>query len=390
MEGTGRPMTETNNEATPRVLVVDDSRVMRVSAEKILAEEFEVVLAENGEEAWAALNRDPEILAVFTDVAMPGLDGYELLAQIRNAKTPVLQEMPVIIVTGNEEEDAREAALERGASDFITKPFERSQLIARARSHAGADQMRRHARALEEGNTIDQVTGLGNRRYFEQRLREARAYALRHDETMALIRFDLIDFDQLLASRGKRVGIQVAAEVGGVVAENLREEDVPARISGGRFAVICPSCSPEGAEKLARRLLNAISGETFAGEHEVSVSAAAGVHIPANDPSVALDELFRQTQAAVARAVETGGGEVIFATESLRPESAEAAPEAAPEAAGPPPDLARALELAQEDAGVEELQAHADALLPQIEQLLLALPAKKIRELFRRIKDKLV
>ena len=390
MEGTGRPMTETNNEATPKVLVVDDSRVMRVSAEKILAEEFEVVLAENGEEAWAALNRDPEILAVFTDVAMPGLDGYELLAQIRNAKTPVLQEMPVIIVTGNEEEDAREAALERGASDFITKPFERSQLIARARSHAGADQMRRHARALEEGNTIDQVTGLGNRRYFEQRLREARAYALRHDETMALIRFDLIDFDQLLASRGKRVGIQVAAEVGGVVAENLREEDVPARISGGRFAVICPSCSPEGAEKLARRLLNAISGETFAGEHEVSVSAAAGVHIPANDPSVALDELFRQTQAAVARAVETGGGEVIFATESLRPESAEAAPEAAPEAAGPPPDLARALELAQEDAGVEELQAHADALLPQIEQLLLALPAKKIRELFRRIKDKLV
>lgn len=390
MEGTGRPMTETNNEATPKVLVVDDSRVMRVSAEKILAEEFEVVLAENGEEAWAALNRDPEILAVFTDVAMPGLDGYELLAQIRNAKTPVLQEMPVIIVTGDEEEDAREAALERGASDFITKPFERSQLIARARSHAGADQMRRHARALEEGNTIDQVTGLGNRRYFEQRLREARAYALRHDETMALIRFDLIDFDQLLASRGKRVGIQVAAEVGGVVAENLREEDVPARISGGRFAVICPSCSPEGAEKLARRLLNAISGETFAGEHEVSVSAAAGVHIPANDPSVALDELFRQTQAAVARAVETGGGEVIFATESLRPESAEAAPEAAPEAAGPPPDLARALELAQEDAGVEELQAHADALLPQIEQLLLALPAKKIRELFRRIKDKLV
>lgn len=121
----------------PRILAVDDSRVMRLALKKILGKEYDVVLAEHGEDAWTLLTNDNTIQVLFTDLSMPYLDGYGLLKRMRSADDPHLQEMPVIIITGKEDDDkAKEQALERGASDFISKPFESIQLLAQiGRAH---------------------------------------------------------------------------------------------------------------------------------------------------------------------------------------------------------------------------------------------------------------
>lgn len=295
----------------PKILVVDDSRVMRLSAQKILDPEFEVVLDEDGSAAWERLQKEPDILAVFSDVGMPGLDGHELLDRIRGSKEARLQELPVVIVTGNDEDSAREAALERGATDFITKPFDRAQLLARARANATRDQMRRRAEELEAGNMEDPVTGLGNRKYFEKRLREARANSLRHDRPMALLRLDVLEFDATVERRGKRVAVDVLREVGESLSESLREEDVISRLGGARFAMICPDCDREGARALADRVTQTLGDGRFGGEHEVTVAPATGIYLPSNDPGEKLEAIYKSVQQALATARDEGAGAIV-------------------------------------------------------------------------------
>jgi len=120
----------------PRILAVDDSRVMRRAMSKVLGKEYDVVEAEHGEDAWTHLLNDPTIQVVFTDLSMPYLDGFGLLERMRDSDDPHLQALPVIIITGkDDDEETKQAALDKGASDFITKPFDSVQLQARAKAH---------------------------------------------------------------------------------------------------------------------------------------------------------------------------------------------------------------------------------------------------------------
>jgi len=302
-------------EARPKILVVDDSKVMRLSAKKILEEEFELLLEPDGVAAWETLKQHADILALFSDVSMPGLDGYQLLDKIRSSDDARLRDLPVIIVTGNEEESAREDALGHGATDFITKPFDRAQLLARARAHASHDQMRRRSVELEASNTEDSVTGLGNRRYFERRLREGHAHALRHQRPMALIRLDISDFDEVVAKRGKRVAVEMLRELGQQLKASLREEDVISRLAAARFAVICPECDREGAETLADRVHRTIIDTPLAGEHAIKPDVVLGVYLPSMKPKETLDEIYKAVQASVAEATALGAGSIVFRPE---------------------------------------------------------------------------
>ena len=122
-------------ESKPRALVVDDSRLMRVAAKKILKEHFEIEEAADGEIAWNMIQEDNGYAVVMSDLSMPNLDGLGLLGKIRESDDPVTSELPVVIVTGAEDDTAaKEQALNCGASDFITKPFDSVQLVARAKA----------------------------------------------------------------------------------------------------------------------------------------------------------------------------------------------------------------------------------------------------------------
>jgi CheY-like chemotaxis protein len=118
-------------ENKPTLLVVDDSRLMRVAARKILQGEFNILEASDGEEAWDVLQASPHVSLVMSDLSMPNLDGLGLLERIRTSDSADIQNLPVIIVTGAEDDDgSKTTALAAGASDFITKPFESVQLLS--------------------------------------------------------------------------------------------------------------------------------------------------------------------------------------------------------------------------------------------------------------------
>jgi two-component system, cell cycle response regulator len=345
----------------PRLLFADDSRVLRMSAEKILAPDFELVLVDDGEQAWERLKSDSSILAVFTDLGMPVLDGYGLLERIRGAEEPHIRELPVIVVTGNEEASARDQALERGATDFITKPFERAELLARARTHATSRHMRERADLLERSSTEDPVTGVGNRRHFQHRLREERASSLRQGKPVSLMGVDVHDFDRLMAEHGKRAIARLLHEVAAQLRDQVREEDVVARLVAGRFGLICPDCDSTGASALAGRLLTRIAAKPLGGDARIPVRLDIGIICPPRDPALTLDRIFQDLRTAVGQAAVAEVPTPVVFGETVDTEV---------------PGLDRALRMLEKKGGAEQLAPHFETLLSRCVKIFEAAPRR--------------
>lgn len=260
-------MNETVTKA--RILVVDDSKLMRKAASKMLGDEFEIATAEDGVEAWDMLEADTSLQVVFTDLMMPRSDGYELLQKIRTAAEPGLQNLPVIMVTGaDNDEAARKKALDLGATDFITKPFNSTDLLARARVHA---KYQRIARQLEAQTTLDALTGLVNKGGFLDRLQQELAFARRHQQPLTLARLEILGFRQLFLKHGKEVADALVLHVANSVRERIRPEDTAGRIGLGEVAISFLAGQPAGIDGLMRRICE---------ETRAALAPIAGVRIP--------------------------------------------------------------------------------------------------------------
>ena len=107
-----------------RVLVADDSRVIRKAISKILSNEFELVETGDGEAAWEYLLRDDTVQVLVSDIEMPKLDGYSLICRVRAADLERVRTVPIIVITGADDELTRERAFACGATDFIIKPID--------------------------------------------------------------------------------------------------------------------------------------------------------------------------------------------------------------------------------------------------------------------------
>lgn len=119
----------------PVVLVVDDSRVMRVAMIKILGDGYEVIEAVDGMAGWNQVLRDSSIELVISDIEMPEMDGYSFICRIRAAEDEALRNIPVIVITGAEDDITRERAYACGANDFILKPIDKKQMLSCVSAH---------------------------------------------------------------------------------------------------------------------------------------------------------------------------------------------------------------------------------------------------------------
>lgn len=282
-----------------RVIVVDDSKVIRNAARKMLGAEFDVVVAEDGSDAWPLLEHDPTIQVVFTDLVMPGVNGYELLRNIRTAADARIRSLPVIVVTGVEDDEvARARALELGATDFITKPFTTIDLLARARAHASHQ---RETTELRAQTTLDALTGLANKAGFLDRLQQDMAYARRHRQQLTLVRLELEDFRALFLQRGKEVGERLLKHIAALLRATIRKEDTAGRVGLGGFALSLPGGDAQGVERMVERL----RAEVTAQWAEI-VGAAfparlrAAVFTPPLESGLSAQDAFEQCQAQLA------------------------------------------------------------------------------------------
>ncbi|MFQ5643533.1 MAG: diguanylate cyclase domain-containing protein [Thiogranum sp.] len=342
----------------PVVLVVDDSRLMRLAARKILKSDFEIIEAEDGEAAWDRLQENSRITLVMSDLSMPNLDGLGLLKRIRESSQPELKELPVIIVTGAEDDDgSKKTAFSAGASDFITKPFESVQLLARAQTHAKQEHTRQalqHSETskqqLEKHTSIDLTTGLPNQRAFTDNIAEQLSYANRHNTGIALLLIQVDKYKILFLRQGKQTAENILQRITQILGAGRRREDTVARINLDTFGILLPSATPEGAGQVARQLHRAIGEQSFANNRGESLRVKVSVAVAAPTLHAGLDAAQLLTDAGKAlQQAQAAGGDCVQGAELQTPPEPHATADKAPVVPASPAPAATAV------AGAEEL-----------------------------------
>lgn len=312
-----------------RVLVADDSRVIRKAINKILSTEFELVDAEDGESAWEQLRKDSSIEVLISDIEMPKLDGYSLICRIRAEENERVHNVPIIVITGADDEQTRERAFACGATDFIIKPIDGVQLLARTRAHAKLDQTTRKleetATALEEQSAVDPLTQLHSRRYFIQRGVQDLAYAKRHNYELSVIRVDIDNFRSIYKKHGDQVSDQILIWLAKILVATSRTEDTVARIGGGEFAILAPSSGRMQAAVLCERARTAVSAESFKNDSlTLPMTISLGLSTLGRDPGDTIDELLSLAEQRMTLAKAAGGNRlgVSYQEEAPKPEEA--------------------------------------------------------------------
>lgn len=241
--------------ARPRILFVDDSRMFRAAAARILGSGFDVVTADDGEAAWEYLAGDPSVQLVFTDLVMPGADGYELLSWIRSSNQACVKRLPVIVLTGSEDAEVeKERALRLGATDFISKPFSASELTARAGAHVRSEQSARRLRRLENARNLDPDTGLGNRAYMNERVASAMSFSRRHGMPASLVHLHVDGLRDALHGARPAAVTEMMGRIGRLLGAVARREDSVFRSGRHAFSFLLLATDEPGARKLVERL----------------------------------------------------------------------------------------------------------------------------------------
>jgi two-component system cell cycle response regulator len=243
-------------EARPKILVVDDSRTQLEWLVAVLQREgFDVRSAATGKEAILKVRTDAPDL-VLLDMILPDMDGLEVLRIVK--ALPDEQFIPVIILSVKSDLDSKVTGLRIGADDFLAKPFAEAEILARCaamlRIKSLQDQLRATQRKLEEQSITDGLTGLKNRRLFDERLDEEFRRAQRYADPVSLIMIDLDHFKQVNDRFGHQMGDLVLREAAACIRASIRDPDICARYGGEEFAVILPKTHLSGALAVAERI----------------------------------------------------------------------------------------------------------------------------------------
>jgi diguanylate cyclase (GGDEF)-like protein len=243
--------------------------------------------ATGGDDALRQLRQAPADL-VLLDVEMPGFSGFELCAAMK--AEPALRDMPVIFVTSHDDTEHELAGLQLGAVDFIRKPPRGPLVAARVRTHL---KLKALADTLRDAAVTDALTGLSNRRHFDEMLGLEWSRACRAGTSLALLMIDIDHFKAFNDHAGHPAGDECLRAVAQVLARGMRRPgDLLARWGGEEFALLLPLTDEAGARTVAGQMIEALAdariphpASPVAARVTVSIGGAAGVPAEtASDP----------------------------------------------------------------------------------------------------------
>jgi diguanylate cyclase (GGDEF)-like protein len=292
-----------------RILLVDDSHSARaLIAGCLRAAGHEVIEADGGVAARERLESETTFDVVVTDLHMPGVDGFDVLAAAR--RRPAVE---VIVLTGHHANDARAAirALRLGAHDYLSKEgcCAEELLLSVSRAFEKRRLIFANARLLQELEALsrtDPLTGLANRRAFDERLRQEVARARRFGHPLALLALDLDHFKRVNDDYGHPAGDAVLRQFASIAGGCLREVDLLARPGGEEFSAILPMTGLVGAAQLAARVVAAVATARFVVDSAVlAVTVSAGVAAGSSD-LLSPERLVAEADAALYAAKHAG------------------------------------------------------------------------------------
>ncbi len=248
----------------PTILIVDDEPTNIQALAAHLGEEFEVRFALGGTDALRIME-ESDIDLVLLDMVMPGMSGLEVLASIK--ANPEKAQIPVIFVTASGDEADEATGLDRGAVDYVVKPFRPAVVLARIRTHL---ELRRQRQLLERHAFIDSLTGIGNRRRFDEALKSTWSNAMEDSSALALAIIDIDHFKRYNDHYGHPQGDRALQQVAEVLSDAVsHQEATPTRYGGEEFALILSSATQQKIRETVVSMMNGIQRAKIA--HKASL-----------------------------------------------------------------------------------------------------------------------
>lgn len=300
------------------LLIIDDSPTMRQQIISTLkkVDLFDRFLeADNGLDGFKVLLGNP-VDVVLCDLEMPGMDGLKFLA-LHNAREE-LRDVPVIILTGSENREQKVKGLEQGASDYVVKPFDQGELIARVKVQLKIkrlqDDLKAQNRRFEELSNTDPLTQLANRRFLMNVFEKEFLRSERHKHPLSLIMADIDHFKKINDTYGHQQGDLVLKAVADVMRGQLREYDLAARFGGEEFALILPETGLLQATQVAERVRERIAAMRFDGSlAPMRMTISLGVATSPGAEIKGVNDLIRVADDALYTAKREGRNRVVVA-----------------------------------------------------------------------------
>lgn len=265
----------------PRVLIADDSRIVRATLIKHIEGMFEFREALDGEQAWETLLIDPNIRVVITDLTMPNLDGYGLLQRIRSSKISRIRDIPVVVVSGSDEFEERERAKAAGATDLITKGMDTAQLLSRldilAKLVSTQHEFERSLEALVSGALDGAPTLLPSPEALYTQAETLLATAVQNKRNFVLLNVCVGLKHVELEGRAAVPPASVIDAIGHLLRRTIRQTDHVAKTGDAEFTLVTGSINFDAAHTFAQRICLAIAAANLVKDSRMSFIASCGM-----------------------------------------------------------------------------------------------------------------
>jgi len=321
---------------------------------------------------------------VFSDIQMPVLDGFALLERVRQSQDPRIRSMPVIVISGDEDDATKKRARAAGANDFITKTTDGTEILSRIDNllHLveAKQQLVVNKQALDETVTRDPVTGAFTPHYLVTEGAKHYSHARRHGGPLAVLTFRMDSHGEIAGKVGKSVADQLLAKVAKLVMGTLRAEDSMGRTAEATFTVLFPGTSSQQALSFARRMHEQLEKAQVTYRDQVlKIRTSLGLAALDVDNVASIEDLMKMAQQRLQDAA------------SRKVQRAAEPEEASPlKPATLPSDIDRAVQVIEHadaqqlgDAASEMLRRMLPFLLAVCRRLNVELPLDKITQALR-------
>lgn len=299
-------------------LIIDDSESIRKKIREALEE---VSLFTTFHEATEGITGFKLLLQnkidlVLCDLLMPQCDGFKFLLMKR--KRLEFKDIPVIILTGQEEVKNKIRGLDQGASDYLLKPFDPRELVARVKVQIKIktlqDELKIKNARLSEMSVMDGLTNVYNRRHLGDKLELEFLRARRYNLGLAYVMFDLDYFKRVNDQYGHMAGDYILVEVAAILKRNSRKPDLVARYGGEEFAMLLPNTDLEGALTVAQRAREEVEQTRFNFEsNAIALTVSGGLVVYPHPDVHSVDQLVRKADDALFLAKEQGRNRLVVA-----------------------------------------------------------------------------